>query len=192
VKVLLHARTGDMRFFLIDGEDPVTRAWARFFPELLEDAAEMPAFMRDHLRYPAGIFEPQADLHRRYHIIDPAVFFAGEDIWDIPTEKLHREEEPVQPYYVVMKLPGEAREEFVLMRSFTPRNKQNTLAWMACRSDGEYYGQLRAFRFPTDVLVFGPARIEARIEARIDQDPAISQQLSLWGQLGSEVIRGTC
>ncbi|MEX2229360.1 MAG: UPF0182 family protein [Dehalococcoidia bacterium] len=186
VKILLHARTGDMRFFLIDAQDPVARTWARFLPGLFESDSAMPDFMRSHLRYPSGIFGLQADLYRRYHIIEPAVFFAGEDIWDIPMEKLHRQEQPIEPYYVVMVLPGEEQEEFVLMRPFTPRNKQNAVAWMAGRSDGEHHGQLRAFRFPTDMLVFGPAQIEARI----DQDPVISPQLSLWDQLGSEVIRG--
>jgi uncharacterized membrane protein (UPF0182 family) len=146
----------------------------------------MPDFMVEHLRYPELLFRLQADLYLQYHVDDPGVFFVGEDFWNIPTERFRQQEQPVDPYYVIMKLPGEVDEEFALILPFTPRNKQNTVAWLAARSDGEHYGTLRAYRFPTDDLVFGPAQIEARI----DQNPGISQQLTLWDQSGSEVIRG--
>ena len=186
VKVLVDAVTGDMTYYLIDEADPVARTWAKIFPDLFRPGSEMPDFMRDHLRYPELLFRLQADLYLQYHVTDPQVFFVGEDFWNIPTERFRQQEQQVDPYYVVMKLPGEESEEFVLILPFTPRNKQNTVAWLAARSDGDAYGTLRSYRFPTDDLVFGPAQIEARI----DQNPGISQQLTLWDTAGSEVIRG--
>ena len=186
VKVLVDAVTGDMNYYLIDETDPVARTWSKIFPDLFQPDSEMPDFMREHLRYPELLFRLQADLYLQYHVSDPQVFFVGEDFWNIPTERFRQQEQQVDPYYVVMKLPGESREEFVLILPFTPRNKQNTVAWLAARSDGDAYGTLRSYRFPTDDLVFGPAQIEARI----DQNPGISQQLTLWDTAGSEVIRG--
>ena len=186
VKVVLDAETGDMTFYLMDPDDPVAATWANIFPDLFTDREDMPAFLRAHLRYPEDMFQLQAQQYLRYHITDPRVFFLGEDLWNIPTEKFRQQEQPLEPYYVIMKLPGEEIEEFSLIMPFTPRNKQNTIAWLAGRSDGEHLGALRAYRFPTDDLVFGPAQIEARI----DQDPGISAQLTLWEGAGSEVIRG--
>ena len=186
VKITVDAITGDMTFYLVDEEDPIVRTWAKVFPDLFTPFDEMPAFIRSHLRYPEDLFRLQAERYLKYHITNPDVFFIGEDIWNIPTEKFRQQEQPVDPYYVIMTLPGEEREEFVLILPFTPRNKQNTIAWLAGRSDGRFLGAMRAYRFPTDDLVFGPAQIEALI----DQDTGISQQLTLWDQAGSEVIRG--
>ena len=186
VKVVVDAQTGDMTFYLIDEEDPIAATWAKIFPDLFTPFDEMPQVIREHLRYPEDLFQLQAQQYLRYHIRDPRTFFIGEDLWAIPTEKFRQQEQPLEPYYVIMKLPGEETEEFSLIMPFTPRNKQNTIAWMAARSDGENLGGLRAYRFPTDDLVFGPAQIEARI----DQDPGISAQFSLWDTGGSEVIRG--
>lgn len=186
VKITVDAITGEMTFYLIDPDDPVAATWKKIFPDLFTDAAEMPEHVREHLRYPLDLFSVQAEVYRLYHIQDPRVFFIGEDTWNIPTEKFRQQEQTVEPYYVIMQLPGEHTEEFVLILPFTPRNRQNTVAWMAGRSDGEALGTLKAFRFPTDDLVFGPAQIEARI----DQNPGISQQITLWDQSGSEVIRG--
>ena len=186
VKAVVDAETGDMTFYLIDGDDPIAATWARIFPDLFTPADAMPPEIRAHLRYPEGMFRLQAEQYLRYHIRDPRTFFIGEDLWAIPMEKFRQQEQLIEPYYVIMRLPGEEREEFSLILPFTPRNKQNTIAWLAGRSDGEHYGTLRAYRFPTDDLVFGPAQIEARI----DQDPGISAQLTLWEGAGSEVIRG--
>ena len=186
VKVVVGAETGDMTFYLMDPDDPVAATWARIFPDLFTDRGDMPAFLQAHLRYPEDMFQLQAQQYLRYHITNPRVFFLGEDLWNIPTEKFRQQEQPLEPYYVIMKLPEEEIEEFSLIMPFTPRNKQNTIAWLAGRSDGEHLGALRAYRFPTDDLVFGPAQIEARI----DQDPGISAQLTLWEGAGSEVIRG--
>jgi hypothetical protein len=192
VKIVVDATTGDMDFYLIDPNDPVAKTWANIFPDLFTADTEMPQEIREHLRYPLDMFQLQADLYLRYHITDPNVFFIGEDVWNIPTERFRQQEQPVEPYYVLMTLPTakgapvEEHLEFALILPFTPRNRQNTVAWLAGGSDGDRYGTLRAYRFPTDDLVFGPAQIEARI----DQNPGISQQITLWDQAGSEVIRG--
>ena len=186
VKVVLNAQTGDMTFYLIDEDDPIVATWAKIFPDMFTPISEMPQSMRDHLRYPEDLFRLQAEQYLRYHIQDPRTFFIGEDLWAVPTEKFRQQEQPLEPYYVIMKLPGEETEEFSLILPFTPRNKQNTIAWLAGRSDGDNLGTLRAYRFPTDEVVYGPAQIEARI----DQNPGISAQFSLWEGAGSEVIRG--
>jgi uncharacterized membrane protein (UPF0182 family) len=186
VKVLVDAETGDITFFLIDPNDPVAATWGRIFPDLFTPASEMPSWISGHLRYPEEMFKIQADRFLRYHVQDPRVFFIGEDFWTVPARRSQAGAEPLEPYYVTLRLPGESQEEFAIILPFTPRNRQNTIAWLAGRSDGAQYGQLRAYRFPSDDLVFGPAQIEARI----DQDPTISQQIALWSQSGSEVIRG--
>ena len=191
VKIVVDAISGDITFYLIDEDDPVAATWASIFPDLFTPDAAMPPEIREHLRYPLDMFSLQAELYLRYHITDSAVFFIGEDVWNIPTERFRQQEQPVEPYYVLMTLPteevgAEEQLEFALILPFTPRNRQNTVAWLAGRSDGDQYGTLRAYRFPTDDLVFGPAQIEARI----DQNPGISQQITLWDQAGSEVIRG--
>ncbi len=186
VKVVVDAQTGDLTFYLIDEDDPIVQTWAKIFPDMFTPSSEMPQSLRQHLRYPEDLFRLQAEQYLRYHIQDPRTFFIGEDLWAVPTEKFRQQEQPLEPYYVIMKLPGEETEEFSLILPFTPRNKQNTIAWLAGRSDGDNLGKLRAYRFPTDDLVFGPAQIEARI----DQDPGISAQLTLWEGAGSEVIRG--
>ena len=183
VKVVVDAHTGDTTFYVVE-EDPVVQTWARIFPDLFTHGDQMPEELRAHIRYPEAMFRLQADLYTRYHITDPTVFYLGEDVWNIPSERFG--DQLFQPYYLVMTLPGEEAPEFVGVMPFTPRNKENTVAWLAGRSDGEFYGLLRSFRFPTDDLVYGPAQVEARI----DQDPIISQQIALWNQSGSEVIRG--
>jgi uncharacterized membrane protein (UPF0182 family) len=186
VQVVIDALTGEVDLYLVDPEDPVAATWGSIFPGLFTPLEEMPDSMRAHLRYPLDLFKLQSQLYLRYHIQDPNVFFIGEDIWNIPTERSRGREEPMEPYYVSMRLPGEERLEFVLILPFTPNNRPNTVAWLAGRSDGEQFGKLRAFRFPTGDLVFGPSQIAARI----DQDARISQQLTLWDSAGSNVFRG--
>ncbi|MEC7788186.1 MAG: UPF0182 family protein [Chloroflexota bacterium] len=193
VVTTVDAQTGDITFYLIDEVDPIINSWAKIFPDLFTSQDEMPASIREHLRYPPDLFKLQRDLYLRYHITDPTVFFLSEDLWNIPTERFHRTEQPVEPYFVLMTLPDkennavvEEQVEFVLMTPFTPLNRRNTIAWLAGRSDGEHYGELVSYRFPTDSNVLGPGQIESLI----DQDPVIAQQLTLWDQAGSEVIRG--
>ncbi|RLT44368.1 MAG: UPF0182 family protein [Chloroflexi bacterium] len=187
VKITVDAVTGDTVFYLMQPDEPVAATWAKIFPTLFTPATNMPAALREHLRYPEAMFKLQADIYLRYHVTDPRVFFLGEDAWSFPTHQQRQAQEvQLEPYYVTMRLPGERQEEFILVMPFTPRNKQNTVGWLAGRSDGDHYGRLRAYRFPTDTLVYGPAQIESRI----DQTPGISQQLTLWNQSGSSVIRG--
>ena len=194
VLVTVDAQTGDTTFYLIDPEDPIAATWAKIFPELFTSQDDMPTEVEAHMRYPLDMFKVQARQYLTYHITNPSDFFTAEDVWNIPTERFGSDEQPVEPYYVVLRLPrGDNTDEtledveFVLIMPFTPAGgRRNTVAWLAGRSDGENFGGLRAYRFPTDTTVFGPAQIEARI----DQDPIISQQLSLWDRTGSEVIRG--
>ena len=192
VQITIDAQTGELHFYQIDAQDPVIATWSRVFPGLFQPGDAIPAAVRAHMRYPLDLFKLQSQLYLRYHITDPSVFFIGEDVWNIPTEKRAAKEQPIEPYYVTMVLPdeqratGTSRAEFVLIMPFTPRSRQNTVAWLAGRSDGANFGKLRAYRFPTEDLVFGPAQIEARI----DQNPGISQQITLWNQSGSSVVRG--
>jgi uncharacterized membrane protein (UPF0182 family) len=146
----------------------------------------MPAGLRQHVRYPEDLFRVQAQILRAYHVQDPRIFYNGEDVWGTATETVGERRIPVEPYYVVMRIPGEPREEFLLMFPFTPATRDNMVAWLAARSDGGDYGTLLIIKYPRDRLIYGPSQIDARI----DQDPVISQQLTLWNQQGSRVIRG--
>ncbi|MEX1253884.1 MAG: UPF0182 family protein [Dehalococcoidia bacterium] len=185
VKVTIDAYDGSLTFYLVDPTDPIARVYDKIYPDLFTPD-EMPDALRAHLRYPEQLFLIQAELYSAYHIQDPRVLYNREDIWDIPTEVFIGQEQTVEPYYVIMRLPGEAEEEFALILPFRPANRNNTIAWMAGRSDGDNYGKLLAFRFPTGSAVFGPSQVESFI----DQDEQISAQLSLWNQSGSQVIRG--
>jgi len=188
VKVVINAYDGEMTFYLVDDNDPIINTYAGIFPELFTPLDEMPDSLQEHLRYPVDLFQAQINNYRLYHITDPVARYNREDIWNIPTELFGETASPipVEPYYVIMRLPGETEEEFVLIMPLTPARRQNTIAWVAARSDGDNYGKLVTFRFPTDSLVFGPQQVESRI----DQDPVISAQISLWNQSGSSVIRG--
>ena len=146
----------------------------------------MPAGLRSHIRYPEALFKIQADMYRTYHMTDPQIYYNKEDLWDIPTELYSGSTVYVEPYYIIMKLPGEKKEEFALISPFTPNKKDNMSAWMAARSDGEYYGEMTVYKFSKKKLIYGPMQVEARI----DQDANISKELSLWSQRGSQVIRG--
>jgi hypothetical protein len=189
VQVVIDSSTGDMEFYIVDEEDPILRTFARIFPGLFVPRGGLPEAVRQQLRYPLDMFRIQAQLYRRYHVTSAETFFLGEDFWEIPIQRGRGGTQPMEPYYVTMRLPGEATQavEFVLIMPFTPRDRENTVAWLAGRSDGAHFGALRNFRFPTGVLVFGPSQIENRIE----QNATISQQLTLWDSAGSEVLRST-
>jgi uncharacterized membrane protein (UPF0182 family) len=146
----------------------------------------MPDSIKKHLRYPQDLFKIQTQIYKNYHMQDPVVYYNREDVWQIPQENYQGSTINVEPYYIMNQLPGEERAEFILMTPFTPSNRDNMVAWMAARNDGEHYGELFTYRFPKDQLVYGPNQIESRI----DQESEISQLLSLWSQRGSEVIRG--
>ena len=186
VKVVIDAYDGSLTFYVVDPQDPLLQTYAAIFPRLFTSMSQMPDWLQAHLRYPEDLFRIQASLYETYHMHDVNVFFNKEDLWQVPLENFSGNTQPVEPYYIILRLPGEQEAEFMLIQPFTPNNKDNLIAWLAARSDGPYYGQLVAYRFPKQELIFGPLQIEARI----DQDPEISSQITLWDQGGSEVIRG--
>jgi uncharacterized membrane protein (UPF0182 family) len=187
VKVFIDAYDGTLEFYARDGEDPLLATYSRIFPGLFKPMEAMPAAYRDHLRYPQDIFTVQAQMYRAYHMEDPEVFYNREDLWRFPEQTRDGATAPMEPYYVIMKLPRLGQEEFLQILPFTPANRDNMIAWMAGGSDGDNYGKLLLYEFPKQELIFGPSQIEARIS----QTPEISEQLTLWSQQGSGVIRGT-
>jgi len=186
VKVTVDAYNGTVHFYVADPADPLIRTLARIFPGLLQPLEAMPADLRAHIRYPEGLFRVQAAMYAVYHMRDTQVFYNKEDLWSIPLGHGGGPDRPMEPYYLILRLPGEPKEEFVLLIPFNPSKKDNLSAWLAARSDPPHYGKLVVYNFPKQKLIYGPRQIEARI----DQDSFISQQLSLWNQRGSQVIRG--
>jgi len=188
VKVVIDAYNGDMDFYVIDKQDPIAQTYQKIFPEIFIDGDQMPESLRSHIRYPKDLFKIQSELYSIYHMENPQVFYNKEDLWNIPNENYAGSTIKMEPYYILSSLPDTKLQnlEYLLMMPFTPANKNNMIAWMAGRSDGENYGELVLYEFPKDTLVYGPSQIESRI----DQDSQISQLLSLWGQRGSRVIRG--
>ena len=187
VKVVVDAYDGTVAFYIADAQDPIVQAYGAAFPGLLQPIAAMPPDLRAHIRYPAGFFAVQARMYATYHMQDARVFYNKEDIWSVPRVPDGGRDREQDPYYTIMRIPGESREEFVLLMPFTPLRRDNMIAWLAARSDGAAYGRLSAFLFPKQRLVYGPRQIAARI----DQDAVISQQLTLWSQRGSTVLRGS-
>ncbi len=190
VKATVDCYDGTVHLYVFDEADPLIKAWQKAFPALLEPASAMPPALRAHVRYPEDFLRVQARAYATYHMNDPMVFYNKEDRWSIAREQAGQDVGEMLPYYAVMKLPGETREEFVQMIPFTPfsvtQPKNNMVAWMAGRCDGAELGRLLIYKFPKQTQVYGPMQIEARI----DQDAVISKDLSLWNQQGSSVIRG--
>jgi uncharacterized protein len=190
VKVTVDAYDGRVHFYISDPTDPLIQAYARLFPGVFEPLEAMPEDLRSHVRYPIDFFSIQAAKYAAYHMLDPQVFYNREDLWRVAQSAgaSSNSGQAMPPYYTVMKLAEVGtREEFILMVPFTPPRKDNMIAWMAARCDAPNYGKVQVFTFPKQKLIYGPQQIESRI----DQDPTISQQLTLWGQGGSKVIRGT-
>ena len=187
VKAVIDAYDGSVNFYMSDPTDPIIRSFENIFPGLMKPLDAMPEDLRSHIRYPQDMFSMQAHIYATYHVQDPQVFFNKEDILSIPRQKIDGREGDMESYYTIMRLPGENKEEFVLLLPFTPNRRDNMRAWLAARSDGVHYGKLTALEFPKAKLVYGPKQIDARI----DQDTFISQQLTLWNQAGSQVIRGS-
>ena len=192
VKVVIDAYNGTTTFYTFDNEDPILAAYRRIFPNLFKDASEMPSVLRKHVRYPESLFKLQSEVYGLYHMTNPEVFFNREDLWTVATETSLDSEGnqvvgPMQPNFVLMKLPGEAGVEFVEILPFTPANRNNLIGWIAARSDGANYGNAIVYDFPKTRLVDGPQQIEARI----DQNAQLSGQLTLWNQQGSHVRRGS-
>jgi uncharacterized membrane protein (UPF0182 family) len=186
VKIAIDAYNGSVTYYLNDPTDPIINSYARAFPGVFRPFAEMPADLVAHLRYPEDFFATQARQYLVYHMTDVRVFYNKEDLWQVPTEIISGAEEPAEPYYVTLPLPDSDTPEYLLILPFSPATKNNMIAWMAARNDPENYGQLIVYELPKQELVFGPIQIEGRI----DQEPAISQQFTLWDQRGSNVIRG--
>ena len=187
VKAVVDAYNGTVEFYLSSPDDPIIQAYARIFPGMFKPMEAMSEELRGHIRYPQDLFAIQAHIYATYHMQDPQVFYNKEDVLSIPHRAVDGQEREMEPYYTIMRLPGETREEFILLLPFTPNKRDNMRAWLAARSDPPHYGKLIALNFPKAKLVYGPKQINARI----DQDPVISQQLSLWNQRGSQVIRGS-
>ena len=192
VKVVIDAYSGTVRFYVFDKQDPIIAAYRRVFPNLFLDAEQMPADLRAHVRYPETLVRAQAEMYSLYHTQNPKVFFQREDVWSIAqqisiTADGEKKSTAIDPYYVMMKLPGEQQKnEFVIILPFTPGSRNNMIGWMAGRSDGENYGRLLVYNFPKSRLIDGPVQIESRI----DQNAQLSAQFTLWNQQGSRVIRG--
>jgi uncharacterized protein len=186
VKVVVDAYSGDVSFYMIDQKDPIVRTYASIFPRLFKPFSEMPADLKKHIRYPKDLFKIQADLYKIYHMKDVQVFYNQEDLWQTPNEIYGSSTRKMEPYYIIMRLPEEKSEEFVLMLPFTPSQKDNMISWLAARCDLPEYGNLIVYKLPKDKLIFGPMQIEARV----DQQTSISREMTLWGQGGSTVIRG--
>lgn len=187
VKVVIDAYNGRTAFYVADPNDPILRSWQTVFPNLFKPLAAMPATLRSHIRYPADLFSVQAERLRTYHMTDPQVFYNREDQWQIPTEIYGKDPQAVEPYFLITKLPTVVgAEEFILLMPYKPSERTNLIAWLAARSDGENYGKALLYVFPKQQLVYG---IE-QIEARINQDPVISQKISLWNRQGSKVLQG--
>jgi uncharacterized membrane protein (UPF0182 family) len=187
VKIVIDAYHGTTTFYVADEEDPLIRTLSVIFPTLLKPIADMPAGIREHVRYPEDMFSIQAQIFTTFHMTNPLVFYNKEDQWQVPVLDGERGAVAMQPYYTIMRLPGADSTEFIQMLPFTPRLKDNLAAWMVARSDGEHYGRLLVFQFPKQKIVFGPRQIVGRI----NQDQIISPQITLWNQQGSQVIWGT-
>ncbi len=186
VKIVVNAYTGTVDFYIADAEDPIIKTYEKIFPGVFKPLEKMPEDLRRHIRYPADLFQVQAEKYTTYHMTDTEVLYNQEDKWNLPTEKFYDKEVQMEPYYTITRLPGSEKPEYVLILPFTPKNKTNMIGWMAARSDHPNYGKLLVYEFPKQELVFGPMQIEARI----NQDTYISQQLTLWSQQGTSVIRG--
>ena len=190
VKVVVDAYNGTVTFYVTDTADPIIATYRRIFPALFKPFDAMPADLQRHIRYPEDLFRIQAQQYRAYHMSAPEVFYNREDLWQFPREPTGPDGNTtgtrMAPYYMIMRLPEESRAEFFLMLPMSPSQRENMIAWMAARCDPPDYGKLIVYEFPKDKLVYGPFQIEARI----NQNTSISQQISLWNQMGSRVIRG--
>jgi uncharacterized membrane protein (UPF0182 family) len=186
VKVVIDAYEGSVLFYVADPHDPVLGLYRQAFPGVFKPLEDLSEDMRKHLRYPEDLFDIQGDMYRTYHMVDPQVFYNQEDLWAFSQEKYAGEAIKMVPYYILMRLPDTKELQYLLMTPFTPQNRDNMIAWMAAKCDFPEYGQLVVYQLPKERLTFGPIQVEAMI----DQNTLISEQLSLWDQKGSRVIRG--
>lgn len=187
VKIVIDAYNGSMKFYYLGQNlDPIITTWRKIFPNLFSPIEEMPASLYRHIRYPIDLFKIQSQHLLTYHMTDPIVFYNREDLWRVPVEIYGNQQQSLEPYYLIMRLPTERSEEFIILQPFTPASRNNLIAWLSARSDQDDYGKLLLYRFPKQRLIFGPEQVEALI----NQDPDISEQISLWNRQGSRVIQG--
>jgi uncharacterized membrane protein (UPF0182 family) len=192
VKAVVDAYDGTTTFYVFDAADPIITAYRAIFPVLFKDASAMPTDLRKHVRYPELMLKLQAAVFGLYHMTDPEVFYNREDLWSVATEvgmdqRRQQASFPMDPNFVLMTLPNEKATEFVEILPFTPANRNNLIGWIAGRSDDPHYGSAVVYDFPKTKLIDGPLQVEARI----DQNPQLSSQLTLWNQQGSHVRRGS-
>ncbi len=186
VKAVVNAYNGQVDLYQFDEEDPVIEVYRNIFPDLFKDKSAMPDPIKKHVRYPVDYFLAQGNIHAKYHMTNPEVFYNQEDLWTRATEKYYGKLKPVDPYYVMWQLPGSDKSQFTLMMPYTPKNRQVAIGWIAGLSDGKNYGDILSYQFPKEKRILGPQQVESKI----DQDSYLSKQLSLWDQRGSNVIRG--
>jgi uncharacterized membrane protein (UPF0182 family) len=186
VKVVVDMYDGTVSFYVMDPNDPVLTVYRRAFPGVFKDLDQLSGDLKQHLRYPENLFSIQADLYKSFHMTPPQVFYNQEDLWMTPQQNYAGTALPMKPYYILMKLPGSDELQYLLMMPFAPEKRDNMVAWMAAKCDFPEYGKVFVYQLPKDKLVLGPIQIEAMI----DQNTTISQQLSLWDQKGSKVTRG--
>jgi hypothetical protein len=186
VKATIDLYTGETALYLADAKDPIAQAWSKIFPGLLRPLDTMPADVRSHLRVGASGFDIATRVYAKYHVTDPQTFYRQDDVWTVPESAAGSQSLPGESYYVRVRLPGEKGTEFTLIQPLVPTSRPNMIAWVAARNDGDSYGQIVSYRFPKDTSVFGPSQVGARIDA----DPIISAQTTLWDQSGSTVTRG--
>ena len=199
VKITVDARDGTMDFYVVDEEDPLIRVWRDVFPALFTEEAPS-SDLQAHFRYPEDLFKIQSQVYLTYHMEDPADFYSKEDEWAIPQSgtattttttsggtPTTTTNSDVDPTYLLISLPGETEEEFLLARPFTPRARSNMISLMLARSDPENYGELRILQFPRQVTVLGPVQVNNLI----NQDVEVSQTLTLLQQEGSDVEFGS-
>ncbi len=186
VKVVINAYDGAVTYYVINPKDPLIQTFQKIYPKLFKPFDEMPEFLKEHIRYPTDLFNIQTEMYNTYHMTDPQVFYNQEDYWQVPNEIYDTSQQALFPYYIIMRLPQTKKEEFILMLPLTPSGKDNMIAWMCARCDAPNYGDLIVYTLPKDKLIYGPMQIEARI----NQKPDISAELTLWSQKGSQVIKG--
>ncbi|MGP0129281.1 MAG: UPF0182 family protein [cyanobacterium endosymbiont of Rhopalodia musculus] len=185
VKIVIDAYNGNVQFYVVDPSDPIIKTWQQVFPDLFKPLGEMPVTLKAHVRYPKDLFNTQSERLLTYHMTDAQVFYNREDQWRIPQEIYGGEQQPIEPYYLLMRVTGKS-QEFILINFFTPTSRNNLISGLFAQSDGENYGKLNLIQLPKQRVIYGPEQIEALI----NQDPVISQQISLWNRQGSRVIQG--
>ncbi len=183
ITATVDAYTGEVKLYITDETDPVARTYRNIYPEIFQQAP-IPEGIRSHLRVPEYLFKVQSEIYQRYHVQDAGQFYDRADVWDIAKEKYQENEIPMEPYYNIMEIDG--KDEMVLTLPFVVQGKHNMVGLLVQRNAPEHYGELMLYRFPKNETVYGPLQIENRI----DNDPDISREMTLWGQGGSSVIRG--